>query len=171
MCFYFDDDAFCKRHSHHIMDMNLFIARLADPAFDANAETDYRELAALIMLLDIAIDDGRSIALDLTDRKTEERFDDDIDSFAASIKDIIRNIGVPGPGFISKVEAKEILELVSQRIGDTLRSRPKPKQSLWNVSGKTQEDLGREKDAMKKFLAGRNTSAQSSSRASPSRDL
>jgi hypothetical protein len=170
MCFYFDDIRNYLRHSHHVMDLNLFIERLDAPAFDANSETDYRELAALILLLDIAVDDARSLSLDLADRRTEGQFDEDIEAFAASIKDIIRNIGIPGPGFISKIEAKEVLELVSQRIADTLRSRPKPKQTLWNTTaGKTKEDLAGEKDAMKRFLAGRKSNA-TSSRASPEKD-
>lgn len=138
------------------MDLNLFIDRLDDEAFDATAETDYRELAALISLLDIAVDDARSVDLDLTDRKTESRFDDDIEAFSAAIKGVIRSIGNPGTGFISKIEAREVLMLVSQRVGDTLRSRPKARQTIWDVPrATTAESLDSERDFMKGFLSRR----------------
>lgn len=160
MSFYLNDISYAARHSHHTMDLNIFIDRLNDKAFDATAETDYRELAALISLLDIAVDDARSVGLDLTDRKTEDQFDDDIEAFSAAIKDIIRSIGNPGAGFISKIEAKEVLELVSQRIGDTLRSRPKARQTLWDVSHDSDErSLDGERDFMKGFLSRRNAVA------------
>jgi hypothetical protein len=124
-----------------------------DTDFAATNETDYRELGALISLLDIAVDDARSIDLDLTDRETEKQFDADVERFALAIKDIMRSIGTPGPGFISKIEAKELLELVSQRIGDILRSRPKLKQGIFAAPPPKDDDLGKEKSGMAKFLS------------------
>jgi hypothetical protein len=156
MCFYFNDISYSARHAHHTMDLNLFIDRLDDEAFNATADTNYRELAALISLLDIAVDDARSVGLALTNRKTESQFDDDIEAFSAAIKDIIRNIGNPGAGFISKIEAKEVLQLVSQRVRDTLRSRPKAMQTIWDVPhAKTGENLDGERDFMIGFLSRR----------------
>lgn len=136
-----------------MMDLNLFIERLMDKDFEATNETDYRELSALVSLLDIAVDDARSADLDLTDRDTEEQFDADIDAFARAIKDIMRSIGTPGPGFISKIEAKELLELVSQRVGDTLRSRPKLKQSIFAAPVAKHDDISQEKKGIAKFLS------------------
>lgn len=163
MCFYFDDLSYSSRNSHHTMDLNLFIDRLDDQAFYTTPGTDYRELAALVSLLDIAVDDARSIGLDLTDRKTENQFNDDIEAFSAAIKDIIRSIGNPGAAFITKVEAKGVLELVSQRIADTLRSRPRPRHALWDTArGKAWEDLDKERDFMKGFLSRRKATAHNS---------
>jgi hypothetical protein len=154
MCFYFDDDSYSRDHSHSIMDLNAFIKRLDDPDFDTDAQTDYRELTALILLLDVAVDDARSVNLDLSDPAVEKKFDETVENFGATIRDIMRAIGNPGAAFISRIEAKEVLELVSQRVSDTLRSKPKPRQ-MWfdKAQGKPQEDLESERRGMQSFIS------------------
>jgi hypothetical protein len=141
LCFYFDSPAYSTAHSHTLISISAFHTRLDDPAFDTNPRTDYKELSSLIALLDIAIDDGCPTSLDLTDPIIETTFNGEIEAFAAGIKDIMRNIGNPGAGFISRIEAKEALEMVSQRIGDTLRTKPKKKQK-WFGSERPKENVG-----------------------------
>lgn len=153
MCFYFNDLRYASDHSHTLVDIDDFFDRLAQPSFSINPSTDYRELAALVLLLDIAIDDGRSIMLNLTDDAIDRRFNEDIDQFAAAIKDIMKNIGNPGAAFISRIEAKEALELVSQRIADTLRSKPKARHQWFDgTRGRREEDLQAEKKGMTSFV-------------------
>jgi hypothetical protein len=154
MCFYFNNVVYAEKYSYQLMDMDTFITRLHDPVFDTNPRTDYRELTALILLLDIALDDGRSAALDLTDAKVEEEFNKDIDALSLAIKDIFNGIGNPGAAFISRIEAKEVLELVSQRIIDTVRTK-RPKKHTWfdDDMGKKVEDLQSEKKGMASYLS------------------
>lgn len=132
MSFYFNDLSYSSQHSHLLMDLEKFIDRLEDRDFDTDAQTEYRELAALISLLDIALDDGRSLDFDLKDAGRAERFDKKVDDLAGIIKGIMSSIGNPGAAFISRIEAKEVLELVSQRISDTLRSKPKAKITVFD---------------------------------------
>jgi hypothetical protein len=155
MCFYFESLFFSTSHSHNLMDIDRFIRRLDDPDFDTTSQTDYRELAALVSLLDIAVDDGRSIQLDLSDKAIERKFNEDIDSFVATIKEIMGSIGNPGAAFISRIEAKETLELVSQRISDSVRTKPKPKETwLGGIKGsKEEEALDAEKSGMQRFVS------------------
>jgi hypothetical protein len=154
MCFYFDDVSYSRDHSHSIMDLNAFIRRLDDPAFNTNPQTDYRELTALILLLDIAVDDGRSMNLDLSHKAVQKKYDENIEELGATIKDIMRQIGNPGAAFISRIEAREVLELVSQRVSDTLRSKPKPKQTWFDrARGKPEEDLESERKGMQSFIS------------------
>ena len=128
--------------------------RLNDSAFNVTVETDFRELHALVLLLDIAVDDGRSIEIDLTNHIVETRFNEDVDEFAALIRDIMKSVGTPGASYISKIEAKEALELVAQRIGDTLRSKPKPKQKMFDGPvGRDEEDLESERAGIQSFLS------------------
>jgi hypothetical protein len=135
------------------MDLNIFSRRLEDPAFRTTPQTDYRELTALILLLDIAVDDARSTKLDLSDKTVEKEFDENIEEFGAAINDIMRQIGNPGAAFISRIEAKEVLELVSQRVSDTLRSKPKAKHTLFDgAQGKPEEDLESERRGMQSFI-------------------
>lgn len=147
MSFYFNDLSYSAKHSHLLMDLDKFIDRLDDKDFDTNAQTDYRELGALISLLDIAVDDARSAELDLTNLAIEKQFDKNIEDFGATIKDIMKSIGNPGAAYISRIEAKEILDLVSQRISDTLRSKPKARITVFDR--KKEESL----DGMKKGMA------------------
>jgi hypothetical protein len=178
MSFYFNDVKYSMKDCHTNMDLHEFIERLDDKDFDTNNEIDFRELGALIFLLDIAIDDGRSLNLDLTDETTERNFDDAVEGFSNAIGDIIKSIGNPGgtyshsgrgsfinrqnlrhaakiptAGFISKLEAKEILSLVSRRIGDTVRSRPKPKETVFKTfQQKKPENFDHERKGMSKFI-------------------
>jgi hypothetical protein len=133
------------------MNLEEFIKRLDDHAFDTDSQTDYRELAALIFLLDIALDDGCPPDFDLKNSETAKRYDESIDELAGTIKGIMNTIGNPGAAFISRIEAKEAMELVGRRISDTLRSRPRVKITVFDrkEQGERQENLDREK----KFMA------------------
>lgn len=133
------------------MNLDHFIKRLEEPTFNITPQSDFRELTALVSLLDIAVDDARSIGVDLTDKEQERRFDKDIDDLAATIKDLMKSIGNPGAAFISKIEAKEVLELVAQRISDTLRSKPKPKDTIFD--GPRRNDLEGERAGLQSFLS------------------
>ncbi|KAH8601262.1 hypothetical protein B0O99DRAFT_252715 [Bisporella sp. PMI_857] len=154
MTFYFKDTIYSTKDGHSTMDLTKFIARLDDEDFDTDSETDYRELGALISLLDVAVDDGRNVNIDLKNEQTEKEFDNAVEGFSAAIDDIIECIGNPGAGFISKIEAKEVLSLVSRRIGDTVRSRPKPKETVFKApKEKLLENLDRERRGMSKFIS------------------
>jgi len=154
MCFYLNDVSYAETHSHSIMDIDRFIQRLEDPCFVPTLETDYKELTALILILDIALDDGRSTKVDLSDAAAETKFNKDVDALAATIKDIMTSIGTPGPGFVSRIDAKEVLEVVSQRITDTVRSKSKPKHTWFNDSEeKKVEDMRLEQKGMANFLS------------------
>ncbi|KAH8684860.1 hypothetical protein BGZ60DRAFT_366389 [Tricladium varicosporioides] len=154
MCFYFDDLSYSQTHSYTSTNLDKFIDRIEDPIFKTTPETDYRELGSLIALLDIAVDDGRSPGLDLTDKVSAEHFDEDVDYLVAIIKEVMRGIGNPGAAFISKIEAKEKIELVSQRIADTIRSKPKPRLTHFDMHhGKLGDNLKAEKAGMSSFLS------------------
>lgn len=153
LCSFFDEISFRKIHPHEATDLNEFIDRLGDRDFVANSETDYHELTALVALLDIAVDDGRSSKFDLTNRDVAEQFDEDVDALVGAVRKVMRSIGNPGAAFISRIEAKETLELVSQRFSDTLRTRPKPKLTHFDKPRVKSENLTKEKNGMSAFLA------------------
>jgi hypothetical protein len=161
MCFYFNDISYSRKHSHHLMDLRLFLARLQDPTFDITPQADYRELTALVSLLDIAVDDARSIGIDLTDEEEAHHFDKDVDALAAAVKDLMKGIGNPGAAFISKIEAKEALELVAQRIADTLRSKPKPKDTVFDGPRGRGRDMEGERAGLQSFLSKMKKTAPS----------
>ncbi|KAF8859377.1 hypothetical protein BDZ45DRAFT_650149 [Acephala macrosclerotiorum] len=154
MCFYFNDIEYAKTHSHSIMDLDSFISRLDDPAFDTTSKTDYVELKALIMLMDIALDDGRSTKLDLSDPVVEKKFNEDVEALSAAIKDILTGIGQPGAGFISRTEAREMIDLVSDRMKETLRTKRKSTHTWFDLDkGRKEEDMQSEKKGMASFVS------------------
>ena len=165
MCFYFDDLTYSTKHSHHLMDLDKVIHRLFAPEFEITKQTDYRELAALITLLDIAVDDGRSVDLDLTNAETAKRFDKHVDELGDEVRNYMRDIGNPGAAFISRIEAKEVMECVSQRVSGTLRSRPMPKITVFDQQQfeelrkrasrelKRAENVGKQKEFMEGYVS------------------
>lgn len=157
MSFFFNDVSYSTCHPHSTMDIQKFIIRLEDPDFDAKPQTDYLELAALVLLLDVAVDDGQSTKLNLRDPEIEKTFNKDVDELVASIKEIMTSIGNPGAAFISRIEAKEALELISQRIADTVRTKKVVKESWFDRDRLKNEDkLMSEKQGMSRFLTKMN---------------
>jgi hypothetical protein len=153
MCFYFLDTQYADTHPHKITDLNDFMDRLDEEDFKASPTTNWQELGARITLLDIAVDDGRCDKIDLSIPKSAENFDEDVDTLVATINNIMRSLGNPGAAFISRIEAKEVLELVSQRLSDTLRTRPKRKLMHFETPTPRTENLNGEKAGMSAFLS------------------
>lgn len=166
MCFFFNDLSHSSTPPHTAIDLNWFIDRLDEPAFDTNSNTDYHDLCALVSLLDIAVDDGRSVNVDLTNSETAQFFDDMVDALVEAIREVMAGIGNPGAAYISRIEAREALELVSQRISDTLRTKPKRRAMHFDIPRtRTTEDLEREKAGMSAFLARMKGRADSKSQS------
>ncbi|KAI9056143.1 hypothetical protein LZ554_001071 [Drepanopeziza brunnea f. sp. 'monogermtubi'] len=149
--FFFNSLSYAKTHSHTLMSLDSVIDRLADPVFDTKPSTKYRDLAALLNLLDIAVDDGQSLSVDLTNKKVEEKYNRDVEELSATINSIMSGINTGGASNISRIEAKSLADNVSKRIAVTLRTKRKPKE-YW-FDGKKEEDFEREKKGMAGFLA------------------
>jgi hypothetical protein len=127
LCFFYSDDSHAEQNPHYTLNISKITRRLTEDGFQPNQETDYVEFSALIALLDIAVDDGRNMNLDLKDKTVAERYDEQVELLIKVLSHIHAGIGNPGAAFISRIEAKETLEVVRQRFTDTLRARPKAK--------------------------------------------
>ena len=154
LTFYFSDLSKSLHPPQTIISIPTLTLRLQEPAFHINRNTDYRELAALILLLDVAIDNGRSDDLDLEDKEVERQFNNDVDDLATKVTSSYINFS--GAANLSRVEAKEIMELVGNRIKHTVRSRPKPKHNIYEESmqafNKREKTLGGMQENMSKYL-------------------
>lgn len=152
MCFFFNNLSYSLQTPYQTIDLEEVIDRLTDRDFDAKPHSDYPEITALILLLDVAVDDGRSNKLDLNDQEVEKVFNKNVDVLVLTIKAIMTSIGNPGAAFISRIEAKETLEMVSQRILDTVRTKKPKKESWFDRTTKDEDNLASEKKGMNKFL-------------------
>lgn len=155
MTFFFDDLSYSSIHPHTSINIGNFITRLSSPAFSTEKkDTDWRELTALVHILDVAADDGRHADLDLTDKTAESDFNEDIEELSKAVGKVMKSMGTKGVGFISKVEAKAALDLVAQRFIDTMRTKPRPKHTWFDGdSKKKEEDLAQQRKGMASFLS------------------
>ncbi|KAH8811506.1 hypothetical protein F5884DRAFT_278129 [Xylogone sp. PMI_703] len=153
LAFYFNNIKYTTKPSYSMINLNDIRIRLDDVEFKANEQTDFRELAARITLLDIAVDDGRHEDLDLTNPKVEEEFNESVDALVSRIKAVLRATSTTaGAAFISRIEAKEVVDLVSNRIM-TIRARRKARISVFDPKKiKKEEDFSSEKKGLQRFL-------------------
>lgn len=156
--FFFNNIDHCRQNSQEQMDLKRFAERLDDKEFDAGPNTDFPQLTALIRILDIAIDDGRPMGLNLQDTENEVLFNKDVDNLVLVIKGIMTSIGNPGAAFLSRIEAKETLELISQRVADIVRTKRKPKESWFNRR-LVQDKWASEKKGMSHFIGKKEISS------------
>src|SRR5438309_2018344 len=63
LAFFFNNVEYVTNTPQELMDLSDIRIRLEQPQFKIDKGTDYYELAAMISILDIAIDDGRSTAI------------------------------------------------------------------------------------------------------------
>ncbi|TQS38026.1 hypothetical protein Golomagni_01478 [Golovinomyces magnicellulatus] len=152
-CFLFNDLLFATAPSQNIFSFTLFLDRLKFKDLQVTHDTNYYELRALIVLMDIAVDDGRSSSLDLNDQFIEESFNNDVDNFSMSIKEILSRLKTQDTGHVSKIQAIETIEAFSQRVIHTMRTKPKPVHDWFMECGKRKNALEQERRHMESFLA------------------
>ncbi|POS82914.1 hypothetical protein EPUL_004772 [Erysiphe pulchra] len=151
-CFLFNNLIFAKKPSQDYFNFPMFLNRLKVSDFKCKPNTDYRELRALIMLMDIAVDDGKSSNLNLDDKFEEENFNINIEKLGMSVKEIFGGVGSQDDGNISKIQAKEAVDAFFRRITHTMRTKPKPTHEWFVDRAKERNNVG-ERQIMENFVA------------------
>ncbi|KAL6874905.1 hypothetical protein J3F83DRAFT_729092 [Trichoderma novae-zelandiae] len=148
--FLFDDPALGRHHPEAVFTVKGVIDRLGEDDFSITSQTDFAELKAMIITLDIAVDDGSPP--ESGSPEDENRFNQDIDELAAKLRETWRKINDAGMK-ITRTEAKSVVEWVQQRLSNTVRTRRKAKKSIFDLPG--QEDrsnLPKQQEYMAKFF-------------------
>ncbi|KND87370.1 hypothetical protein TOPH_07993 [Tolypocladium ophioglossoides CBS 100239] len=149
--FLFNDTALARHSPEDVVTVTGIADLLSGDAFAINLKTDFAELKASIILLDIAVDDGSVVAL-FHDREDEKAFNDAVDELAAKLREIWRKINDSGMK-LARTEAKSVVEWVQQRLSNTVRTRRKAKKSVFDLPDEAENPfLPRQQDYMKKFL-------------------
>lgn len=162
--YFFDDVALAKCSALSPFTLSEVQKRLQSSQFKIRSNTDYVELRALILLLDMTIDSG--FESDVTDPLqhdiTRNSFDVEIDKIVDLLKELARSINDAGMKSIFPMEAKLAMEWVRERLTYTVRSKPVPKISIYDIPGQPMPDpsLPKQQNYMKHFLQGRLTGAQ-----------
>ncbi|BAE62719.1 unnamed protein product [Aspergillus oryzae RIB40] len=97
-------------------------------------EYDYGELMAITTVLNIAIDSGWS-GVDFSSKDAEREFNSEVDVLADRIKRIFTSIEDSGASHLKRTLAKEALEALHYRIIYSVRTKPRPKRSIFGENG------------------------------------
>lgn len=150
MTFLFDNSALGRHSPHDTITMRGIIDRLGEQDFAVRPDTDFVELRASVILLNIAVDDGSFVAAD--NPEDERQFNDDVDELADRLREIWRKINDAGMK-LARTETKSVIEWVQQRLAHSVRTHKKAKQSVFDVPGQKEDPfLPRQQDYMKSFL-------------------
>ncbi|KAF4124641.1 hypothetical protein GMORB2_5307 [Geosmithia morbida] len=157
--FFFDDPTLGGHHPDTVVSVRRVIDRLAiGDVFAVTSKTDFDELRAGILLLNMAVDDGSLEAASATadgrwDPDDERRFNAEVDELATMLREIWRKINDAGMK-LSRTEAKSVIEWVQQRISHSVRTRKKVRKSVFDSVSRPERDpfLPRQQNYMRKFL-------------------
>ncbi|KAM0323106.1 hypothetical protein ACHAQA_008956 [Verticillium albo-atrum] len=139
--FHPDDQDIIKEAMHHLKDDDFHIKR----------KTNYVELRARIQLFDIALDDGSFDPSDLISDPVQA-FNADVDELAQQLRTIWGSIKDSGAAYLSRTEAKNSIDCVQKRLTYSVRTKPPPKQSIFDQPEKRGVVTEMQKDFMSKFI-------------------
>lgn len=101
-------------------------------------------------MLDMALDDGS--VKPFVDIEDEKQFNKLADELAGLLQGIWGNINDSGMK-LARTEAKSVVEWVKQRLLNSIRTRKKMKESIFDIPGqKSDEYLPKQQDFMMSFL-------------------
>ncbi|KAI9734411.1 MAG: hypothetical protein M1818_006799 [Claussenomyces sp. TS43310] len=152
LAFVFEDLGKATSPAHQTIDLWEITKLLDGPRFKISEATNYGELAALISILDIAIDNGLCVDVDMGEPSASQDFDADVDALAARIKALWSSVNDSGASFLSRMDAKEVMEGVRHRLIYAVRSRPKPKHSVFDSIPDGSEQVRKQSAWMSRYL-------------------
>lgn len=124
---FFDDLIRADKRPEDTINIRAVIDRIEDKPFIINAHTDYRELSALMMMLDIALGDASKQRI-VTTPELSKDFDAQVDELAEGLKSMLTRVAPQNKGIhVSRIEAKSAMEMIRERLLYQVRSKKKPK--------------------------------------------
>lgn len=150
VAFLFDDPDLGRYRPDDAITIKGVIERLKESDFSVGPKTDFAELRAGIILLNIAIDDGSFLATG--EPEDEKEFNNDIDELTTCLREIWRKINDAGMK-LARTETKSVIEWVQQRISHSVRTKKKAKKSIFDLPGQKEDALiPRQQEYMKSFF-------------------
>lgn len=149
--------------SNPTINLQHLTAHLRGPRYDISRSTtqntpfNYSTLSSLIYIFDAALADGGRPTT-FHDPESERKFNHDVDILADRVRSIITSIADTGASHMRRTEAKEALNALHFRLLYAVRTKPRPKKSVFGgrdggeyraeerSRGKMQQFLGRRKD-------------------------
>lgn len=147
--FLFEDSNLGGQDTSAHMTIRQLVDRLDQDDFAINAKTDFDELRASIIILDMVIDDGSFVPSDNADDET--RFNADVDELASKLRAFWTKINDTGLK-LARAQTKSVVEWVQQRVSVSVRTRRKVKRDIYDTALGNDPFLPRQKAMMKEFL-------------------
>lgn len=155
LAFLYQDPSPLDRPQEHLIDLRRIKWQLYGARFDVyqghvdpepegqdgsktnNAPLDYFSFAALTSILDMAIDAGTTLdpASLASNKKAEEKFNRNVDHLADVVKGLFTSIKDSGASHLKRIEAKESLQTLHFRLLYGVRTKERPKKSLFEITG------------------------------------
>jgi hypothetical protein len=116
--------------------LQLLTAHLHDPRYDISSSSrdetacDYNTLSSLIYIFDAALINGGRPST-FIDGSSEREFNHQVDILADRVKSIIASIADTGASHMRRTEAKEALNALHFRLLYAVRTKPRPKKSVF----------------------------------------
>jgi hypothetical protein len=149
LTFFYNDSSYLTCPEGDLLKIQRIIRELEKSEFNIDSSTDYTRLSSLISILDICVDDGASPS-SFTDRNQENAFNTDIDNLAKQLKSMFTKIVDTGASYMARTEAKEVLERAHYRLVFAVRTKERPKNSIFESNSSNGMEL---QSAMTKFLS------------------
>ncbi|KAG8415555.1 hypothetical protein J3458_009395 [Metarhizium acridum] len=146
----FQDDSLARSNSEDVVTLRGIIDILNTDSFTITHKTDFSNLRASIILLDIAIDDGSVVKFNNVE--DEKKFNEEVDELAGMLQEIWRKTNDSGMK-LARTEAKSVVEWVQKRLSHSVRTRRKARKSVFDLPELNEDPfLPRQRDCMKKFF-------------------
>jgi hypothetical protein len=152
LAFFFEDVRYTELSPQDAIDLTEIRTRLDAPHFRVTADTDYRQLAAYIALLDIGMGSGHSSSLPLVDAEAEQEFNRRVDVLVARVYIIWSHISDAGASFMSRMDAKEVLENFRHRLSYSVRTVQKRRKGAFDTNSDPVHEQEKQSAFMKKFF-------------------
>ncbi len=149
--FFFDDVEKARQKPKTHYTIRAVIDRLQTETFEISAGTDYEDLAAMIKLLDLVVDEGgrQWVAGD-----KEEHFNVEVDDLIRQLKMVFRKIDISGASHLAKLVSRTLLEILDGRLSYSVRTKRRPKMDIFDRLTRVKEDtsIPAQRDFMTKFV-------------------
>jgi hypothetical protein len=128
-----DDTSVFAKQLTDIDIYNLALVRLRSPELSVTSETDFVELAATITMLDIALTGLLLLNFQNSVSGDQAAFDAKVDVLATELRALWVKINdTHGASMLPRMEAKQAVDGVRNRLLFAVRTRPPPKESLFD---------------------------------------
>ncbi|KKY38730.1 hypothetical protein UCDDA912_g01260 [Diaporthe ampelina] len=152
--FFFDDLQRADKRPEDTVNIRAVIDRLEEAdEFQINQDTDYHEFEALMMMLNAAL--GDASRQDDRAEKSAVSFDAEVDELADGLKSMLTRVAPLNRGLhVSRIEAKNAMELIRERLLYQVRIKPVPKKNIFGLQEDAEEDvsLPRQREFMRGFF-------------------